>query len=48
MDYEKCQDTDYDISRYLKRWWGDDFQSVLVVEDALAKKWQQDNDNAMY
>ncbi len=36
------------FSRYLKRWWGDDFQSVLVVEDALAKKWQQDNDNAMY
>lgn len=48
MDYEKCQDTDYDISRYLKRWWIDDLQAVLVVEDALAEKCQQDNDNAVY
>lgn len=46
-DYEKCHDTEYDISRYLKRWWVDEMQGVLVVDDALMEVWAQEESDSL-
>lgn len=46
-DYEKCHDTEYDISHYLERLWVDEMQGILVVDDEMMKVWAQEKSNSL-